>query len=84
MLKGYLSSGQPQLCLPKETFTRAVASSERLVGLGKPTFIRLNPRGDLACMICEMPRETQISLWSFSSDSIIMEHHWKLENFGNV
>ena len=55
------------------------------MGLGKPSFVKLNPQGDLVCMICETNKETQISIWSFAEEKkIIMEHHWKLDNFGSV
>jgi hypothetical protein len=84
MLMGYLQTDDDKKRTLEHTFRTVEADSDKLFGQGKPSFIRLNPQATLACMICEVHKETQVSIWNFYEGKILMEHHWKLEHFGDV
>lgn len=53
MLKGYLSSSEydKRLMQEEQPYRRTIAESDKITNLGKPTFVKFNPKGDLVCLI---------------------------------
>lgn len=53
LLKGYVENGEnANVVRAEHTFKKIAAESSKLTGLGKVSFVKLNPKANLVCLIC--------------------------------